>query len=105
MDQAAKKIEGHSGAVSIVAAALIAVIHVYQRTLSPLLGVHCRFEPTCSRYAEEALRTHGAVRGSGLAVRRLLRCHPFGGRGYDPVPRFGGERAANEAGEHEQGSR
>lgn len=105
MDQAAEKIEGRSGTVSLAAAALIATIRIYQRTLSPLLGVHCRFEPTCSRYAEEALRTHGAVRGSGLTLRRLLRCHPFGGHGYDPVPRLGGEGAAKVAGEHEQVNR
>jgi putative membrane protein insertion efficiency factor len=46
----------------------------------------CRFEPSCSTYAADALRTHGAVRGSALAVRRLCRCHPWGGHGYDPVP-------------------
>jgi putative membrane protein insertion efficiency factor len=55
-------------------------------TLSPLLGGHCRFVPSCSLYAEEALLRHGAVRGTGLAARRLLRCHPFHPGGADPVP-------------------
>jgi putative membrane protein insertion efficiency factor len=72
--------------VSLAARAMIAFVKVYQRTLSPLLGGHCRFEPTCSRYALEALADHGAVRGGWLTLRRLLRCHPLGGRGYDPPP-------------------
>ena len=65
---------------------LIGVIRVYQLTLSPLFGGSCRFLPTCSAYAIEALRTHGAVRGMLLAVRRLSACHPFGRSGFDPVP-------------------
>ena len=65
---------------------LIAPIRVYQWTISPLLGVNCRYAPSCSAYAVEAIETHGVVRGSWLAVRRLLRCHPWGGSGYDPVP-------------------
>ena len=64
---------------------LIGVVRLYQLLLSPLLPAHCRFEPTCSQYAIDALRRYGAIRGSWLAVRRLLRCHPFGGCGYDPV--------------------
>lgn len=62
------------------------LIRVYQATLSPWLGGHCRFEPTCSRYAIEAYRHFGPARGTFLTIRRLLRCHPFGGSGYDPVP-------------------
>ncbi|WP_238388400.1 membrane protein insertion efficiency factor YidD [Sinimarinibacterium sp. NLF-5-8] len=54
--------------------------------ISPLLGPSCRFYPSCSRYAVQALQHHGAVRGSGLALRRLLRCHPLNPGGYDPVP-------------------
>jgi putative membrane protein insertion efficiency factor len=65
---------------------LIALIKLYQVTLSPWLGKTCRYEPTCSRYAEEALRRFGVWRGSLLAIRRLGRCHPWGGSGYDPVP-------------------
>ena len=58
----------------------------YQATLRPFLGGQCRFHPTCSEYALEALDQHGAWRGGGLAIRRLCRCRPGGGHGYDPVP-------------------
>ncbi|MBG83149.1 MAG: membrane protein insertion efficiency factor YidD [Phycisphaerae bacterium] len=64
----------------------IGLIRIYQATLSPLIGMHCRFHPTCSRYAVEAIQVHGAIKGCWLAMRRLGRCHPLGGRGYDPVP-------------------
>jgi len=64
----------------------ILLIRLYQATLSPLLGGHCRFHPTCSEYAIEAFRTHNPVRAFFLTARRLLRCHPFGGSGWDPVP-------------------
>ncbi|PYR56885.1 MAG: membrane protein insertion efficiency factor YidD [Acidobacteria bacterium] len=64
----------------------ILTIRLYQLTLSPLVGGACRFDPTCSVYAIEAIRIHGVIRGSGLAVRRLSRCHPFGAAGVDPVP-------------------
>jgi len=62
------------------------MVRVYQATLGPLLGGGCRFHPSCSEYAVEAIERHGAARGGRLAARRLLRCHPFGGGGYDPVP-------------------
>ncbi|HXY41579.1 MAG TPA: membrane protein insertion efficiency factor YidD [Vicinamibacteria bacterium] len=65
---------------------LILLIEGYRALLSPLLGGHCRFFPSCSLYAEQALRSHGAARGSWLALRRLLRCHPFSPGGFDPVP-------------------
>jgi putative membrane protein insertion efficiency factor len=58
----------------------------YKLTLSPWIGRSCRFVPTCSDYARDALILHGPVRGGWLAVRRLCRCHPFGGSGLDPVP-------------------
>ena len=65
---------------------LRAVIRLYQRTLSPLLGQSCRYEPTCSKYAYEAIGVHGAARGTWLALKRVGRCNPWGGMGLDPVP-------------------
>ena len=65
---------------------LTAPILFYQHAISPHTPPSCRFTPTCSQYALEAIRKHGPFRGLGLAVRRLLRCHPWGGSGYDPVP-------------------
>ncbi len=62
------------------------LIRLYQLLISPLLGPRCRFQPTCSQYAAEAIARHGCLRGGWLALRRLLRCHPWGGQGYDPVP-------------------
>jgi len=70
----------------LVSLPFIILIKLYQFTLSPTFGRHCRFHPTCSWYALEAYRVHGPTRGTWLTVRRLLRCHPFGGSGYDPVP-------------------
>jgi putative membrane protein insertion efficiency factor len=70
----------------LVARALVAVVRAYRLLLSPLLGPRCRFAPSCSAYAVEALMLHGAVRGGLLSVRRLLRCHPFHPGGHDPVP-------------------
>jgi putative membrane protein insertion efficiency factor len=64
----------------------IFLIRSYKRWLSPLLPPACRYLPTCSDYAQEALREHGAVRGGWLATTRICRCHPWGGHGYDPVP-------------------
>lgn len=63
-----------------------ALIRAYQVTLSPFIGNQCRFHPTCSNYALEAVDQHGAVRGSWMALRRLGRCHPFHAGGMDPVP-------------------
>jgi uncharacterized protein len=65
---------------------LTAAIRAYRYLISPMLGPTCRFYPSCSCYAEEALQQHGALRGSYLTVRRLLRCHPWHEGGYDPVP-------------------
>ena len=62
------------------------IVWVYRKGLSPLIGANCRFQPTCSAYAEEALRRYGAFRGGWLAMRRISRCHPWGDSGYDPVP-------------------
>ncbi len=72
--------------ISLPARIMLLVIRVYQATLSPLVGRHCRFQPTCSCYAAEAITRHGAWRGGRLAMRRLARCHPWGGAGWDPVP-------------------
>lgn len=66
--------------------ALIAVVRGYRLLLKPWLGNACRFEPTCSAYAQQALEQHGAAMGSALAVGRLLRCHPWCAGGHDPVP-------------------
>lgn len=63
-----------------------ALIRAYQLFLSPVLGANCRYAPSCSQYAAEAVRTHGPIRGLWLATRRILRCHPWAGAGYDPVP-------------------
>ena len=65
---------------------LVLPIRFYQRFISPLFPPACRFTPTCSQYAVEALQKHGPLKGLWLAIRRLLRCHPWGGSGYDPVP-------------------
>jgi putative membrane protein insertion efficiency factor len=65
---------------------LVSLVRGYQIAVSPWLGPACRFEPSCSHYAVEAIERHGARRGSWLAVKRLSRCHPLGESGYDPVP-------------------
>jgi uncharacterized protein len=70
----------------VVRKALILLIRLYQLIISPLFGPVCRFEPSCSRYAMACIETHGALRGCWLALRRLLRCHPFNPGGYDPPP-------------------
>lgn len=62
------------------------LIRFYQLVLSPYLGGRCRFVPSCSNYALEAFETHGSKRAAWLSLRRICRCHPFGGHGYDPVP-------------------
>ena len=65
---------------------LIKLIRCYQLTLSPMIGPHCRFVPTCSCYGIEAIKTHGALKGSWLTLKRILKCHPLSVGGYDPVP-------------------
>lgn len=73
--------------VRLPAALLIGAVRLYRVTLSGWLAGHCRFYPSCSAYAEEALRVHGALRGSAMAIWRVLRCNPFGAGGLDPVSR------------------
>jgi uncharacterized protein len=80
-----------------VARLLIAAVHGYQRSVSRLLVPRCRFAPSCSAYAIQALAGHGAMRGGWLAVRRVGRCHPFHPGGYDPVPPRREVRAAARA--------
>lgn len=70
----------------ILAFPFIALIRLYQWMISPLLGPRCRFTPTCSQYGLEAFQKHGPFKGLWLTVRRIARCHPWGGSGYDPVP-------------------
>jgi putative membrane protein insertion efficiency factor len=82
-DNASKSSSAPPGAPARV---LLLLLDGYRVALAPLLGGHCRFWPSCSAYAEEAIRRYGALRGVGLAARRLLRCHPFGAAGFDPVP-------------------
>jgi putative membrane protein insertion efficiency factor len=72
--------------VSPLAFVLSLPVRLYRATFSPLVGMNCRYHPTCSAYALEALRVHGGLRGGWLALRRILRCHPWGGFGHDPVP-------------------
>ncbi|MBQ4023116.1 MAG: membrane protein insertion efficiency factor YidD [Prevotella sp.] len=67
-------------------ALLLVPIWIYQKAISPYTPPSCRFTPTCSEYARQALLKHGPLKGLWLAVRRILRCHPWGGSGYDPVP-------------------
>ena len=85
-ETAAATEEKRRGRVSVFAWPLIGLVRLYQLTLGHFMGGHCRFHPTCSQYSLEALKTHGAIRGGWLTMRRVLRCHPFGGAGFDPVP-------------------
>jgi putative membrane protein insertion efficiency factor len=72
--------------VKLLALPFIALIKIYQWLISPLLGPKCRFTPTCSQYGLEAFRKYGLFKGFWLTIRRISRCHPWGGHGYDPVP-------------------
>ncbi len=72
---------------------LIAILRLYRLVLSPVIGSHCRFYPSCSHYAIEALHTHGTLRGLWLGTRRLGRCHPWNPGGFDPVPTAEPKRA------------
>lgn len=78
--------------MSPVARVLVLAIGFYRRAISPLFGRHCRYEPTCSAYAAQAITRYGAARGGVMALRRIARCHPWAAGGLDPVP--GREEAA-----------
>lgn len=84
MDERKRSITGMISTLTV--RILIVPIRFYQMAISPLMPPSCRFTPTCSEYARQAIIKHGPVKGLYLAVRRILRCHPWGGSGYDPVP-------------------
>ena len=81
-----KRYSRHAPVIGSSGHLVIIFIRLYQWCLSPWLGACCRFNPSCSHYAVEAITLHGVIKGGLLATRRLLRCHPFGLNGYDPVP-------------------
>ncbi len=70
----------------ILIAPFLAVIFIYRNFISPLTPASCRYQPTCSHYAKDALKKHGLFKGGLLAIKRIFSCHPWGGSGYDPVP-------------------
>jgi uncharacterized protein len=72
--------------MSLATRFLLMLVRAYQYVLSPYFGTQCRFTPTCSNYAVDALKKHGAIKGSYFTIRRLLRCHPWHPGGYDPIP-------------------
>jgi len=65
---------------------IIKLVQIYQVTISPLIGMNCRYSPTCSNFCIQALKKHGSLKGLFLSFKRILSCHPFGGSGHDPVP-------------------
>ncbi len=87
---------------NLLSAVASMLIRLYQWCVSPFMAPHCRYLPTCSDYAQEALAEHGPAAGGWLALRRICRCHPWGGSGFDPVPkaRHRGESAASPAASH-----
>ena len=72
--------------IKIMSKLVVWFILVYQKAISPLVGPSCRFHPTCSEYAKEAITEHGMLRGTWLTLKRISKCHPLGGSGFDPVP-------------------
>lgn len=82
---------------------LVGLVRVYQFFVSPVFPASCRYAPSCSAYAVDALRAHGALKGCWLAIHRILRCHPWGGSGYDPVPAKSNDGLKSEPGRHSTG--
>ena len=80
----------------LLALPMLGLVWLYRLAISPWLGNNCRYAPSCSEYAMDALRIHGAFRGSWLAAKRIGRCHPWGGSGYDPVPEKQEGRVSDE---------
>lgn len=78
--------ELYKASVKLLALPLIILIKIYQLLISPLFPSSCRYTPTCSHYTYEALKKYGLFKGSWLGIKRITRCHPWGGSGYDPVP-------------------
>jgi uncharacterized protein len=72
--------------LQVLALPFIFLIKIYQWIISPILGPKCRFTPSCSHYGLEALKKYGIIKGTWLTIKRIARCHPWGGHGYDPVP-------------------
>ena len=72
--------------LKILSYPIILLIKIYQKIISPIIGPQCRFTPTCSNYALEALKKYGVFKGTWLAIKRISKCHPWGGKGYDPLP-------------------
>ncbi len=75
---------------------LIQLVRLYQNAISPLLGANCRYQPTCSQYTVEALNEWGVLRGGWISIKRILSCHPWGGFGFDPVPKNNHKHSHNE---------
>lgn len=73
--------------LNLLSKIFILIVRLYQLTISPLLGANCRYSPTCSAYAIEAIQVHGPLKGGWLGLKRIASCHPWGGHGYDPVPK------------------
>ncbi len=80
----------------LLALPMLGLVWLYRLAISPWLGNNCRYDPSCSEYAMDALRIHGAFRGSWLAAKRIGRCHPWGGSGYDPVPEKREDRVTDD---------
>jgi len=76
----------YNALIAVIVFILIIPIKIYQYAISPMLGASCRYTPTCSAYSIEALKKHGPIKGSYLAIKRILSCNPWGGHGHDPVP-------------------